>query len=260
MASSLGQPPFWVGVYAIHKALELCEGDVDITADSKVAVKQQSATSPGRKHSISWSECWQDRLRAKLAWVKGHLDQTAFEAKPGASELWRWRLNIAADELAGQRADRAVTSDAVAGRPFLTFPANSGPTLFRSAWRLLTISALHGSHVSIGVGWQCKGCERIEARAKKVPPALQQQCRTRQVNNKTTVATRSLLQGLAVSQDKPDQKQGQAGVEARGSIGHITSFFARPDRLRLQPCRQQSQDQVSSHTWRGGRPGRGYSA
>ena len=50
----------------------------------------------------------------KLAWVKAHLDQTAFEAKHGASELGRWRLNVAADELAGQRADRAVTSDAVA--------------------------------------------------------------------------------------------------------------------------------------------------
>ena len=117
---------------------------------------------------------------------------------------------------------------------------------------------LHSSHcwVSIGVGWQCKGCERIiKARAKKVPPPLQQQCRTRQVNNKTTAVTRSLLQGLAVpAKINLARNKGQQALKPEVFNNHITSFFGRPPSQEAPPAkplqveggprRQQTQEQV----------------
>ena len=315
-------------VFAIHKALKLCEADVDITTDSKVAVKQQSAKTPGRK--------WRDRLRAKLAWVKAHLDQKAFEAKHGASELWRWRLNIAADELAGQRADKAVASDAVAQvrradhlistlsqylsqkaeillttqdkkdlfrkreakpksfnkRRQIEALVEPGANVLEHNWELgskhpLSLTArcakcglwqvdppslfqqtlaqpclgqpgsppdhfgLHESHcwVSTGVGWQCKGCERIiKARAKKVPPALQQHCRTRQANNKTTAATRSLLQGLAVpGRINHTKNRGSQAAKSQGQTGHITSFFAPPPGQEPFPAKAPQVEEEPRH-------------
>ena len=37
---------------AISKALQLCQGETDITTDSKVAVKQQQSKTLGKKYSM----------------------------------------------------------------------------------------------------------------------------------------------------------------------------------------------------------------
>ncbi|CAE7597297.1 unnamed protein product [Symbiodinium natans] len=95
-------------VFAISKALELCVGDLDITTDSRVAYRQKSARTVSARHSPSWRQSWEERHRAHLTWVKAHLDEKQFIQRFGDDSLWRWRLNQAADHLAGDRANKAV--------------------------------------------------------------------------------------------------------------------------------------------------------
>ena len=95
-------------VHSIAKALELCPGLLDITTDSKVSCQQAISRKVTAKHSLAWKPQWEERSRGKLTWVKAHLSQELFQARFGASEMWRWHLNAAADELAGQRANAAI--------------------------------------------------------------------------------------------------------------------------------------------------------
>ena len=91
-------------VHSIAKALELCPGLLDITTDSKVSCQQAISRKVTAKHSLAWKPQGEERSRGRLTWVKAHLSQELFQARFGASELWRWHLNVAADDLAGQRA------------------------------------------------------------------------------------------------------------------------------------------------------------
>ena len=101
-------------VFAIAKALELSEGVLDVTTDSRVACRQQKTAYVSPKHSSSWKSCWDQRARASLTWIKAHLDQSQFAARYGEGLMWRWHLNQAADDLAGRRANQAVHPDAKA--------------------------------------------------------------------------------------------------------------------------------------------------
>ena len=82
--------------------------------DSKLSCQQAFCREVTAKHSLAWKPQWEERSRGRLTWVKAHLSQELFLARFGASEMWRWRLNVAADDLAGQRANAAIHPSAKA--------------------------------------------------------------------------------------------------------------------------------------------------
>ena len=92
---------------AIIEALRRTNGAFDLTTDCKGALKTLNARVPQKSSLPAWGEVWHHRARVTATWVRARKEEADF-AKKFPQQEWRRQRNIAADQLAGQRARSAL--------------------------------------------------------------------------------------------------------------------------------------------------------
>ena len=91
---------------AIIEALKRTNGD--LATDCKGALKTLTSRVPHKSSMPEWGEVWHHRAKVQATWVRAHKEEADF-AKEFPQQERRRQLNIAADQLAGQRAKAALS-------------------------------------------------------------------------------------------------------------------------------------------------------
>ena len=92
---------------AIINLLKLVDEEVDVTTDSRVAMKQLQSASFTKTMYLSWGQVWSNRHLARATWIRSHTSNEGFAKEFGSHQSWRRTLNDWADSEAGKRANAA---------------------------------------------------------------------------------------------------------------------------------------------------------
>ena len=92
---------------AIINLLKLVDEEVDVTTDSRVAMKQLQSASFTKTMYLSWGSVWTNRHLARATWIRSHTSMDGFVQEFGSHQSWRRTLNDWADSEAGKRANAA---------------------------------------------------------------------------------------------------------------------------------------------------------
>ena len=82
---------------ALIQLLKCLDVQVDVTSDSKVALRQLRSWNFGVQTYLSWSQVWEKRHLLAATWVRSHRNEQAFLEEFGQASLWRRQLNDWAD-------------------------------------------------------------------------------------------------------------------------------------------------------------------
>ena len=92
---------------AIISLLKLVDEEVDVTTDSRVAMKHLQSASFTKTMYLSWGPVWSNRHLARATWIRSHTSAEGFKQEFGSHQSWRRTLNDWADSEAGRRANAA---------------------------------------------------------------------------------------------------------------------------------------------------------
>ena len=92
---------------AIINLLKLVDEEVDVTTDSRVAMKQLQSAGFTKTMYLSWGTVWSNRHLARATWIRSHTSMEGFVKEFGSHQSWRRTLNDWADSEAGRRANAA---------------------------------------------------------------------------------------------------------------------------------------------------------
>ena len=92
---------------AIISLLKLVDEEVDVTTDSRVAMKHLQSASFTKSMYLSWGPVWSNRHLARATWIRSHTSAEGFKQEFGSHQSWRRTLNDWADSEAGRRANAA---------------------------------------------------------------------------------------------------------------------------------------------------------
>ena len=92
---------------AIISLLKLVDEEVDVTTDSRVAMKHLHSASFTKSMYLSWGQVWNLRHLCRATWIRSHTTPDGFVQEFGSQQVWRRTLNDWADQEAGRRAHDA---------------------------------------------------------------------------------------------------------------------------------------------------------
>ena len=92
---------------AIISLLKLVDEEVDVTTDSRVAMRHLQSASFTKNMYLSWGPVWFNRHLARATWIRSHTSVEGFVQEFGSHQSWRRTLNDWADLEAGRRANAA---------------------------------------------------------------------------------------------------------------------------------------------------------
>ncbi|CAE7942601.1 unnamed protein product [Symbiodinium necroappetens] len=92
---------------AIIALLKLVNEEVDITTDSRVAVRHLKSENFTKSMYLSWGQVWDSRHLGRTTWIRSHTTHDGFVQEFGEQSIWRRTLNAWADQEADRRANEA---------------------------------------------------------------------------------------------------------------------------------------------------------
>ncbi|OLQ04145.1 hypothetical protein AK812_SmicGene12815 [Symbiodinium microadriaticum] len=92
---------------AIISLLKLVDEEVDVTTDSRAAMKHLQSASFTKNMYLSWGPVRPNRHLARATWIRSHTSTEGFAKEFGSHQNWRRTLNDWADSEAGRRANAA---------------------------------------------------------------------------------------------------------------------------------------------------------
>ena len=78
---------------AIISLLKLVDEEVDITTDSRVAMKHLHSANFTKTMYLSWDQVWDTRHLGRTTWIRSHTTQDGFVQEFGSQQVWRRTLN-----------------------------------------------------------------------------------------------------------------------------------------------------------------------